>query len=77
MDSNALFILLGTGLLSFLVGSLLRRAWQRRRHQKAQELLLQMQALARARQLDAPPALNKAKRRRQQKAQSRNPAQDS
>lgn len=70
MDTKALMILLGTGLVSFLVGSLLRRAWRKRRNLKAQQLLRDMQALARQRQLAAPPALNKAKRRRQQRERS-------
>ena len=67
MDSNALIILAVTGTLSFVVGNLLRRAWLKRRNQKAQQLLRDMQALAKERQLQAPPALNKAKRRRQQR----------
>lgn len=69
-NSQALLILLGSGALSFLVGSLLRRAWLKRRNQKAQQLLRDMQALARQRRLDEPPALNKAKRRRQQREKS-------
>lgn len=67
MDSNTLMILAVTGTLSFVVGNLLRRAWLKRRNQKAQQLLRDMQALAKERQLQAPPALNKAKRRRQQR----------
>ncbi len=74
MDTTAWMLLLGSGLVSFLVGTLLRRAWQRRRHQKAQELLLQMQELARQRQAGAAPALNKSKRRRQQRDQARDAA---
>ncbi len=68
MDNTAWAILLGTGLASFLIGQFLRRLWQRRRHQKAQALLYEMQALARQRQQNEPPALNKSKRRRQQRA---------
>ena len=68
MDNTAWAILLGTGLASFLLGQFLRRLWLRKRKQKAQALLHQMQALARERQLSEPPALNKAKRRRQQRA---------
>lgn len=67
MDSNTLMILAVTGTLSFVVGNLLRRAWLKRRNQKAQQLLRDMQALAKERQLQAPPALNNAKRRRQQR----------
>ena len=73
MDSNALIILAVTGTLSFVVGNLLRRAWLKRRNQKAQQLLRDMQALAKERQLQAPPALNKAKRRRQQRERSQSP----
>lgn len=68
MDNTSWGILLGTGLVSFLIGHFLRRLWLRKRKQKAQALLHQMQALARERQLNEPPALNKAKRRRQQRA---------
>lgn len=71
MDSTALAIVLGTGLLSFVLGSLLRRWWLRRRNQRAQALLRTMQEIARERQLDAPPALNKAKRRRQERERAR------
>ena len=71
MDTSAVMILLGTGAVSFLVGSLLRRAWLKRRHRQAQQLLRDMQTLARQRQQDQPPALNKAKRRRQQRERSR------
>lgn len=71
MDSNALAIVLVTGLLSFVMGSLLRRWWLRRRHQRAQLLLQRMQELARERALDEPPALNKAKRRRQARDRAR------
>jgi hypothetical protein len=73
MDSNALIILAVTGTLSFVVGNLLRRAWLKRRNQKAQQLLRDMQALAKERQLQAPPALNKAKRRRQQRERGQSP----
>lgn len=73
MDSNALMILVVTGTLSFVVGNLLRRAWRKRRNQKAQQLLRDMQALAKERQLQAPPALNKAKRRRQQRERGQSP----
>jgi len=52
---------------------LLRRAWRKRRNQKAQQLLRDMQALAKERQLQAPPALNKAKRRRQQRERGQSP----
>ena len=34
MDSNALAIVLGTGLLSFLLGSFFRRMWLRRRQRR-------------------------------------------
>ena len=73
MDSNTLMILAVTGTLSFVVGNLLRRAWLKRRNQKAQQLLRDMQALAKERQLQAPPALNKAKRRRQQRERGQTP----
>jgi biopolymer transport protein ExbB/TolQ len=73
MDSNTLMILAVTGTLSFVVGNLLRRAWLKRRNQKAQQLLRDMQALAKERQLQAPPALNKAKRRRQQRERGQSP----
>jgi hypothetical protein len=73
MDPNALIILAVTGTLSFVVGNLLRRAWLKRRNQKAQQLLRDMQALAKERQLQAPPALNKAKRRRQQRERGQSP----
>ena len=73
MDSNTLMILAVTGTLSFVVGNLLRRAWRKRRNQKAQQLLRDMQALAKERQLQAPPALNKAKRRRQQRERGQSP----
>ena len=73
MDSNALIILALTGTLSFVVGNLLRRAWLKRRNQKAQQLLRDMQALAKERQLQAPPSLNKAKRRRQQRERGQSP----
>jgi biopolymer transport protein ExbB/TolQ len=73
MDSNALIILAVTGTLSFVVGNLLRRAWRKRRNQKAQQLLRDMQTLAKERQLQAPPALNKAKRRRQQRERGQSP----
>jgi hypothetical protein len=73
MDSNALIILAVTGTLSFVVGNLLRRAWLKRRNKKAQQLLRDMQALAKERQLQAPPALNKAKRRRQQRERGQSP----
>ncbi len=67
MDSNALAILLGTGLLSFLMGSWLRRWWLRRRRARTEAMLRTMQELVRQRQDAQPPALNKAKRRRQQR----------
>ena len=73
MDSNALIILAVTGTLSFVVGNLLRRAWLKRRKHKAQQLLRDMQALAKERQLQAPLALNKAKRRRQQRERGQSP----
>ena len=73
MDSNTLMILAVTGTLSFVVGNLLRRAWLKRRNQKAQQLLRDMQALAKERQLQAPLALNKAKRRRQQRERGQSP----
>lgn len=65
MDSNALFIVLGTGLVSFLVGQWLRRKWLRRRREREQLLLAQQQALAREQAREAPLAQNKAKRKRQ------------
>lgn len=71
MDSNALAILLGTGLVSFLLGNFLRRWWLRRRHLRAQQLLVKMQELARDLQRDEPPARNKAKRRRQARERGR------
>lgn len=71
MDSNALAIVLGTGLLSFLLGSVLRRWWLARRRRRAQALLRTVQALARERQASEPPALNKAKRKRQQRERAR------
>ena len=67
MDANALAIVLGTGLLSFLLGSWLRRLWLRRRNERAKALLQTLQAAARQRAAQAPPALNKSKRRRQQR----------
>jgi hypothetical protein len=73
MDNNTLMILLVSGLLSFLVGSFLRRLWLKRRNAKAQQLLREMQTLARQRQLQEPPALNKAKRKRQQRERARAP----
>lgn len=71
MDSTALAIVLGTGLLSFLLGSFLRRWWLRRRHQRAEQLLKTLQQLARERQRDEPVPLNKAKRRRQARERQR------
>ncbi len=71
MDNTGWAILLGTGLASFLIGQFFRRLWLRRRNQKAQALLHEMQVLARQRQQNEPPALNKAKRRRQQRDQGR------
>ncbi len=71
MDNTGWAILLGTGLVSFLIGQFFRRLWLRRRNQKAQALLHEMQVLARQRQQNEPPALNKAKRRRQQRDQGR------
>ncbi len=73
MDSNAIAIILGTGLLSFLAGSLLRRLWLKRRHKRARELLHKMQELARERAATEPPARNKAKRRRQERERQRGP----
>ncbi len=67
MDSNALAIVLGTGLVSFLLGSFLRRLWLKRRQKRARELLQTLQAAVRERAANEPPALNKAKRRRQQR----------
>ena len=67
MDSNALAIVLGTGLLSFLLGSWLRRWWLRRRRARTEAMLHALQDLARQRQDARPPSLNKAKRRRQQR----------
>ena len=71
MDSNALAIVLGMGLLSFVLGRFLRRWWLGRRRQRAEQLLRQVQALARERQASEPPALNKAKRRRQMRERDR------
>jgi len=71
MDSNALVILLGTGLVSFLLGTGLRRLWLRRRSRKAQALLRTMQEIARQRQQNEPESLNKAKRKRQQRERSK------
>ena len=71
MDSNALAILLGTGLLSFLLGSWLRRWWLRRRRALTEAMLRSLQELARQRADTQPPSLNKGKRRRQQRERQR------
>ena len=65
MDSNALTIVLGTGLVSLLLGNFIRRQWLRRRREREQLLLAQRQALAREQAREAPLAHNKAKRKRQ------------
>ena len=65
MDSNALTIVLGTGLVSLLLGNWIRRRWLRQRRERDQHRLTQLQALARELERQEPLARNKAKRKRQ------------
>lgn len=65
MDSNALTIILGTGLVSLLLGNFVRRQWLRRRREREQGLRAHREALARQQERQAPLAHNKAKRKRQ------------
>ncbi|MEN9769128.1 MAG: hypothetical protein RLZZ180_758 [Pseudomonadota bacterium] len=69
MNSELWTILLVSGLVSFLIGFGLRRHLNRRRFERNQQALAQLRSMAIERELSAPPSHNKAKRKRQRRAQ--------